>query len=260
MFPQSQVILFFIIVFSLIQALLGLFIIFIIYNYKQKQNIYYKQLENLQSIHNNAILQAQLEMQEQTFVNISREIHDNVGQKLALTKLQLIHLQNNHPIVINDTINTITTAIQDLSDLSRTMSADAILANGFINAMEFEMQQLNKTVSFNTTMTVEGEAVFLDGKRELVLFRIVQEAMQNIIKHAGAKNVIISIVFTELNLTVNIIDDGKGFVAKTHNGQGLKNIEARAVMLAGSCEINSELEKGTNIKITIPINDAKSSN
>src|SRR3954468_3052481 len=116
----------FIIICSLLILLLITFITIIVYRYQQKQNAYYKNLEELKVKYENAMLQSQLEIQEQTFQNISREIHDNIGQKLSLAKLHLntLNIGNTKEMSsqIDDSVNMIGEAISDLSDISRSMS------------------------------------------------------------------------------------------------------------------------------------------
>ncbi len=253
MYNPTQLIFLFIIIFTVLFLLLSLFIVFIIYRYKQKQNAHHQALQSIAVAHENALLQAQIEVQEQTFINISREIHDNVGQKLALVKLQLISVQNTHQVELDETINTIGNAITDLRDISRTMSADIILANGFVPAIEFEVQQLNKTALFITSFELKGEAVFLEGKRELILFRIVQEALQNVVKHANATIVKILVDFNPESMLVSITDNGQGFTPNAYNGQGIKNMQARAKMIDGFCEIWSSEQEGTVLKIIVPL-------
>jgi two-component system, NarL family, sensor kinase len=90
MHKTEHIIFLFIIIFTVLFLLLSSFIVFIIFRYKQKQNAHEQTLQSIAVNHENALLQAQLEMQEQTFVNIYREIPDNVGQKLAFAKLQLL--------------------------------------------------------------------------------------------------------------------------------------------------------------------------
>ena len=107
----TESLLIFIIISTLLIVLLISFITFIVYRYQQKQNVYYKDLEELKIVHANEMLQSQLEIQEQTFENISREIHDNIGQKLTLAKLQLNTLhydaidKTKHEL--NDVVRTI---------------------------------------------------------------------------------------------------------------------------------------------------------
>jgi two-component system NarL family sensor kinase len=249
---KQTAIIVFIIACSAIILSLSIFIIIFVRKYRYKQYTFKKELELVRSEQENAILQASLEMQEQTFKNISKEIHDNIGQKLALAKLQLINLERTKFVNMQPTVDIITNTISDLSDLSRTMSADLILANGFAHAVELEAGQLNKTGAFKLEYKAEGEIVFLDSKRELVLFRIIQEAIQNIIKHAQATAVSIFLHYTTLQLEIIVADNGKGFNENSPKGQGLTNMKARAELLGGSFQI-LHAEPGTIFKIIIPI-------
>jgi two-component system, NarL family, sensor kinase len=250
----EQIIFLFIIIFTVLFLLLSSFIVFIVYRYKQKQNAHIQALQAIEVSHENALLQAQLEMQEQTFVNISREIHDNVGQKLAFAKLQLVTLVSHGQAALDEPINIISKTIADLSDLSRTLNADALLANGFMNAVAFEVQQLQKVVPFAIHFEVVGEAVFLADKQELILYRIIQECLHNIVKHAMPTTVHIVIHFAPASMSVSIEDDGKGFNTKLDSkGLGLRNIQERVKMLGGQCEIKSFLKVGTSVNLNIPI-------
>jgi two-component system, NarL family, sensor kinase len=254
MHKTEQIIFLFIIIFTVLFLLLSSFIVFIIFRYKQKQNAHEQTLQGIAVSHENALLQAQLEMQEQTFVNISREIHDNVGQKLAFAKLQLVTLAGNGQAALEEPINIISKTIADLSDLSRTLNADALLANGFINAVTFEVQQLQKVMHFPINLEVVGETVFLADKQELILYRIIQECLHNIVKHAMPTIVNISIHFQPTSMSICVQDDGKGFNTKQQqNGLGLRNIVERVKMLGGHCQIKSFLKIGTSVHINIPI-------
>ena len=143
MYDQStQGIIIFIAGTSFLLLLLISFIVSIAYKYQQKQNAYFKDIETLKSSHENTLLQSQLEIQEQTFQNISREIHDNIGQKLTLAKLYLNTLDftdtDKSRLQVNNSVTIIGEAINDLSDLSHSMSSEIILTHGLINALQFE--------------------------------------------------------------------------------------------------------------------------
>ncbi|MGF2414021.1 MAG: sensor histidine kinase, partial [Ferruginibacter sp.] len=240
--------------------ILAVFITTIIYRYQQKQNAYFKDIETLKSSHENALLQSQLEIQEQTFQNISREIHDNVGQKLTLAKLYLNTLDgSNCEIAISkvaDSINMISEAINDLTDISRSMSSEIILSNGLIKALEFEASQLKKSGIYTINLLTTGNTIFLNANTELVLFRIAQEGINNIIKHAQADIIDIQLNYDNIFLIMEIKDNGKGFnIADTLPGTGLQNIKKRAQMLKGNCTVYSTVKTGTQIKIEIPINE-----
>ncbi len=252
----------FIIVFVIISVLLILvlvvFITTIIYRYQQKQNAYFKDIETLKTSHQNALLQSQLEMQEQTFENISREIHDNIGQKLTLAKLHLNTLDytdtNKTLLQVTGSVNMISEAINDLSDISRSMSSEILLNNGLIKALEFEAAQLQKSGIYKITLSTSGNTIFMEANTELVLFRIAQEAINNIIKHAGATTIDIHLHYNTVLLTMAINDNGKGFnIDKTQAGTGLQNIKKRTALLKGICTVKSAENTGTQIKIEIPL-------
>jgi signal transduction histidine kinase len=250
----------FIIISVILILALVVFIAIIILRYQKNQNSYLNNLEELKITHENQLLQSQLEIQEQTFQNISREIHDNIGQKLTLAKLHLNTLNFTYPekteLQVTDSVNMISEAINDLSDLSRSMSSENILNNGLIKALEFEVAQLKKAGIFQVNFSTTGNPVFLDANTELVLFRIVQEAINNIIKHAVADIIDIELHYNSLLLTIDICDNGKGFNAELNSGgTGLLNMKKRAQMLNGTLHINSFPDIHTRIKIEIPVND-----
>lgn len=251
----------FILVTTLLIILLIGFVTFIVYRYQQKRNFYLKDLQELKAFHENEKLQSQVEIQEQTFENISREIHDNIGQKLTLAKLHLntLRLDNkeNATIRINETVSMISEAINDLSDISRSMSSEIILQNGLIKALEFEVAQLNKSSLYKINLLVNGDPFFLDSQKELVLFRIVQEALNNIMKHAAAKKIEITMNYFSDHVEMHIKDDGLGFVngPGCFKGTGIANMNRRAGILKGHCIVISNPGEGTQIKIEIPINE-----
>ena len=260
--PSQGIMIFIFGVTFLLLLLIG-FIVTIVYKYQQKQNAYYKSLEELKIAHENALLQSQLEIQEQTFQNISREIHDNIGQKLTLAKLHINTLdfrdEAQSEIKANDSAKLIGEAINDLSDISRSMSSEIILNNGLVKALEFETDQLRKSGLYDINLSVTGEIIFLRSNKELVLFRIVQEALNNIVKHAFAKSIDIQLHYEVEKLILDIADNGIGFSLKQggDHGTGLINMRKRAKTIDGNCEIVSSPGEGTHIKIEIPINDSQ---
>jgi two-component system, NarL family, sensor kinase len=252
-------IIFFIICVVILLVLFCTFIITLIYKYQQRQIAYFKELEELKAIHENTLLQSQLEMQEQTFQHIAREIHDNIGQKLTLAKLYLHTLSYNDiagtTTKIDSSLVLISLAISDLSDISRGMSTDLIENNGLVKVIELEVDKLKKSGMYQVGFSVEGTEVFLDTNREVVLFRIVQEAVNNILKHSGATAINIRLIYNEGYLTVHIEDNGKGFdISEKKEGAGLINMQKRTAHLHGDTSVISN-EKGTNITIKIPINE-----
>lgn len=262
---NEQLVIFVVAISLLIILLIG-FIAFVVLRYQKKQLIYNKTIHDLQAAHENSILKSQLEIQEQTFAHISREIHDNIGQKLTLAKLYLNTLepagQDRQERAIEDTVQIIGEVIADLSDLSRTMGSEIIQQCGLIKAIEYEIGLLNKAGIYQLKLTITGEPVFLDANKELVLFRIVQESLNNIVKHADAVNIHIMLHYLPDELRLRVSDDGKGFdsSASLERGNGLQNMTRRAQLLQGSCIVESAAGKGTSILIKIPLTNESTEN
>jgi len=250
----------FFIVFTIFLILfLCAFVILIIYKYQKKRNSFLRDIEEIKIAHQNTLLQSQLEVQEQTFQHISREIHDNIGQKLTLAKLYLNTLSYNSleevKMSVSDSLNLITESISSLSDVSRSMGTEVLLNSGLVKGIELELNKLQKTGLYQCDFKVNGQEVFLNANTEIIIFRIVQECINNFLKHANGRCESIHLHYTTEELELIIKDDGKGFEANsTSHGAGLINIKKRTAMLNGVCMIESS-GIGTTITIKIPINE-----
>lgn len=202
-----------------------------------------------------------MEIQEQTFNDIAREIHDNISLSLTLAKLQLNTTDYTSNEAIKETIDTsiglITKSITDLSDISRSLNSELIHQQGLIKALQTETQRINKSARVDIKLTITGEPVFLSGAEELFIFRIVQESVNNVLKHAHAKTIDLNLHYNHQKLEVTIKDDGVGFdtaLLKTKNGSaaGLSNIKNRAKLFNGNLEIKTASGKGTELFVSIP--------
>jgi hypothetical protein len=257
---KENLVLSFVVICTLIFVMLALILAILVYRYNQNQNIYNININKLKAEHENEILKAKIQVQELTFQHISREIHDNIGQKLSLTKLQLntlvLSADSNLKSRLDDITQLLTESLNDLRDLSRSMSSDFIAGNGFIKTIENEIEQLNRYGQFDLKLTLTGEAIYMNTEKEVVLFRIIQEGLNNIIKHAEATQIHIVLHYTKSNLIIEIKDNGVGFNLNNQSeGNGLNNIRNRARSLEGLAEFESSKGNGTNLKIKIPIND-----
>ena len=210
----------------------------------------------MQSQHKQLILQTQLEIQEQTLKTISEEIHDNVGQVLSLAKLNLFTFENNSKQKLEDTKALISKAINDLRDLSRSMHGDRIAELGLQQSVADELQILENSGEFKTHLKITGESYKLPPQKEMVLFRIVQEALHNAVKHAYATHLKVEMIYQPGSFTLTINDDGKGFspeaLKSSQTGIGLKSMQNRGALIGGEFSIYSLKNNGTSITIEIP--------
>ncbi len=239
-----------------------LFIIVFVILYRQRQDLLVKRNEQIRSEYNQTLLQSQLEIQEQTLKKISEEIHDNIGQVLSLAKLHLntieTPLEKEAETKMISAKKLVSKAIQDLRDISHSFNTENIQALGLNRAMEEELEMIRRTGKYSVAMRQEGTLFRLPPQHELILFRVVQECLQNIIKHAEANCIEILAQYDPVGLTIFVSDDGKGFLVNEQDevlptkGLGIRNMNARVSHIGGSVLIDSSPGKGTTILIKIP--------
>ena len=243
-------------------ALASSFIIFIVISLRRRKRMILEK-NQLQSQFSQTLLQTQLEIQEQTLKNISQEIHDNIGQALSLAKLNLNTMPPTNDEVLQQKIlnskELVSKAITDLRDLSRSLDTDYIQEMGLQRVIEYELEIIRKTGTVETNLVVEGSMFRVEKHKELILFRIVQETLNNILKHANAKNIHVNIEYCASDFTLIIKDDGKGVDLealsdeKTNKfGLGIRNMHSRAKLIGADFDMSSQPGRGTEVKIVLP--------
>lgn len=236
----------------------------LVFIYQKRQLQLLSEKEQLKLSYDKEILESKLEIQEQTLKKISQEIHDNIGQVLSLAKLTINTISCNDPDDLRDKIfnssQLIGKALQDLRDLSRSFHTDHITEIGLVAAIENELNLLAKTGNYKTVLKQEGEIDCLSHQNQLILFRIFQELLNNIIKHSLASHIEVYLNYNPPSFIFQILDNGKGF--KTSNisenlnanqGLGITNIRNRAKVMGADFNIYSEPDKGTNVQIILPV-------
>lgn len=259
--PNSHEITIFVIIATILILALVIFMILVLLLYQKKQVAFLKNVETLKLDHEKNLLKTRLEIQEHTFQKISREIHDNIGLSLTLAKLNLNVLDlekiEKSKELINSSVDLISKSINDLSDISKSLNSDGIAHQGLLKALELEMERIKKINKFRTHFKVLGNPVFFDSQKELVLYRIAQEALNNVIKHSSAEDIFMTVCFTSTTIRMSVKDNGKGFFYSNNKEEfqrdrkaGLTNMHLRAALINGDMEIDSEIGKGTVISIT----------
>ncbi|NDA61885.1 MAG: hypothetical protein EBX50_07575 [Chitinophagia bacterium] len=225
--------------------------------------IYYNRLhkmrlaqEKLKAEIDTEVNNARNEIQQSTLNTISQEIHDNVGQLLSLAKMQMNlieqELGEEHQL-IKEAKNNISRAMTDLRDLAKGMSSDRIRLLGLYESVVQEAMRINKIGRIEVRVHCSGTRHEPEHQKQLVLFRVIQECFQNIIKHANAS--VVEVIFTYLphQFEITISDDGIGFdyEAKRMAGEGLglMNIVNRVHLVGGEVEMKSSIGSGTVVSI-----------
>jgi len=239
--------------------LLGVFIISFMFFYQRKRIAHITEQAQLKSAFSQEILTTQIEVQEQTLNYISQELHDNIGQVLSFVKLNLgtagtiTDLQKKQQ-KIDSSRDLIAQVITDLRNLSKSLSFQQISQYGLVKAIEAEIDRVNTSGLLKIEMKVSGEPETLGEQRELVLFRIFQESLNNALKYAHARHLTISLIYAEESFNLTIADDGIGFsteIAGKRNGSGLKNIESRAALIGATATLETSPGAGCTIKVNL---------
>ena len=203
--------------------------------------------------------ESKLEIQEQVFNTLSREIHDNVGQRLSLAKVQLNIIDqkgSGDRDLLFDAMENITLALTDLRDMAKSLSTDRISELGIRGIVEQELQRIGRGGFVRTSLRTEGKVKRITIQKKLVLYRIIQEALQNTLKHAQASSIEVLFNYKENDVEIKVSDNGKGFdMVKTEmvsGGLGLQNIKNRSALIGGKAIIESIVGKGTTLILSVP--------
>lgn len=243
---------------TIVLLILGSFIFYFLFLYQKRHNLYVDEVDRIKTQYQTDLLRTQLEIQELTLSHISQEIHDNIGQMLSVVKLQLGSIQSADQATINklDTsFQILTKTIQDLRQLSRNLNTDYIEQKGFLHCVTEELGTIEQSGLLQTSLNVVGMEIKQSPQWELIVFRILQELLNNAIKHSKCKNLTIFISYQETALAAEISDDGCGFstaVIPISNSLGLRSINKRVEVLGGRFTIQSAPGEGCSIFLSLP--------
>jgi PAS domain S-box-containing protein len=205
-----------------------------------------------------AIGQAIIDTQEQERSEIGKELHDNVNQILTTTKLYLDLALSNNDLkdeLIAKSNKNIISVINEIRQLSRSLMDPTIGDLGLLDSINDLIENINLTRRLHVTLVAEPAVESLLSKNnKLTVFRIIQEALNNVIKHARATTVELFFKLYGNNMMLVIKDDGIGFdPLSIKPGAGLKNIQNRIYLVNGTYTIQTSPGKGSKIIINFPI-------
>ncbi len=207
--------------------------------------------------HKQELFTTQKEIQQETMEHIGREIHDNIGQKLTLASLytQQLEFENKAP-KINHTIENISTIINDsiaeLRDLSKSLIDSAIDINTLSQLIEKECEKIKSLKKCHIDYKTNAFSVNLKYQEKSILFRIVQEFINNSIKHSMCKNIFVELLSDKNNIVLSLKDDGIGFDIKSISaGHGIANLKKRTAIIGAEMEIKSSKDNGTQLVIRL---------
>lgn len=253
--PQEDILIS-IVVASVFFILIGSFLLLIVFVFLRRQRKNREEKEEMKNRFERTLLKTQLEIQEQAFAYISQEIHDNIGQILSLVRLNL----NTFGTIVseeklNQTDDLLGKAIKDLRDLSHNLQRNRIHDIGIVESIRQLLLSIEKTGQYRTSFQASDNFHILDPNTDIILYRMIQEIVNNIIKHAMANIIDIEIKSVQNMTTLRISDNGIGFdtglLQQERSGIGLQNIINRAKTIDAIVDVKSEPGKGTTITLFI---------
>lgn len=243
----------------LLTLLLTVFILFFFFQ-KKKTKFLTDKLE-AELLFQSELTKSKIEIKEQTLTNVSRELHDNVGQILSVALMQMnFIIEDNDKYSISELKNIkelVTKSLNEIRLLSKIMNGDVFLNTNFIAAISEDLDRIKALKKMKCDLNINGEVKKINTEHETIIYRILQEAISNILRHSHSDSIIINILFTQKNCKIDIIDTGKGFdIEKCKKGSGLSNIETRADLIGANFMIYSD-NKGTILMLDYPIKEEK---
>ncbi len=197
--------------------------------------------------------------------NLAIVLHDHLGQSLAMAKIKITSVLKELEDV--DLVKKLEAIQQDISgavdqtrSLTYELSPPVLHELGFITALEWRLDKFTEETGIKTDYTHNLEEIKLRDEQEIILFRSVDEILKNIIKHAEASSVMVTAEASDYAFVVKIQDNGLGFDTSILKPQsrkidsfGLFSIKERTEYLGGIVDIQSEINKGTTVSLTIPV-------
>lgn len=207
-----------------------------------------------------------LEGQEEERKRLSRELHDGVGQMLSAMKLMLESITPSNSklmkIKLREALDLMKSIIQEVRRVSFNLTPSSLDDFGLVPAIKKFCEEINAVTNANVSFINETRFINrLEGRIETNLYRIIQEAVNNALKYAKAKNIIVKFSHTVNNLNIVIQDDGRGFdFDRVHDsghfdkaGHGIFNMKERTAFIGGVFNLESNLGEGTRVYITLSL-------
>jgi signal transduction histidine kinase len=253
MTPESNSIVFVYFIGTIGMVFLALSILFFFITYQKRMLKKQIELNETRAKQQEEILRNTISAQEKERKRIAQDLHDEVGAMLSVVKLNVGRIEKKSEEsaakkLAAETKTYLDEVIKQVRRISRSLLPPSLEKLGLYFALEELANWVNKADQLKITCWKSGEQFRFDNKKELAVFRIVQELLNNAIKHSGASEININTRFSpNNNLMISVTDNGKGFnlKEKMNAGLGLKNLESRSQIMGSGFKMKSIPGKGT---------------
>ena len=265
--PNSspQLIFFIIVISTFVILLFGSIIIRYIFLYQRRRFRHEQELRDVKEEFNKTLMESKLQIQEDTLKHVAEELHANAQHQASLINIHLSEMLEKAAPETKESIYEIKLIAKqltgDLKALSAGLNTNHIMKIGFTKALENELNRLAKTKKYTTNFNKTGEEFRLRTDDEIILFRLCQEILNNVVKYSEAKTVTIKEEFNPRLFRLEINDDGIGFdieevmnKSSEKESTGLMNMHNRAKLIGATLSIVTQKGQGSRFIIAMPVN------
>jgi len=243
---------------------IAFFSVYLFFLFQQRKIRLLKQQQEMKESYEQEILKTQIEMRDRTMKDVGWELHDHIGQVMTVIKLSLAQVDISQTDDVNkarvlSAKDLVGDVIQDLRSLSKTLNGDLIQQAGLPESITHEINRINKLQLTRCQLEIKGNPYQMSMEQEFVVFRVVQENLNNILKHARSKHVHTTLQYEAGLFTLLQKDDGVGYdVAevirrKGAAGSGLLNMQHRCELIKADFKITGKPDEGTELQLKIII-------
>ncbi len=240
-----------IVFFTLIVILLVIFFYFL-----KKKNKFLVEKMEADLYFQSELVKTRIEIKDQTLSEISKELHDNIGQIISVAIMQLNICISSKDVQMNelkDLKTLLAKSLDELRILSRIINKDNLLQNNFLEAIQQDLERIRKLKKIKFNFKQIGAVPTINKEHELIIYRIFQEALHNSLKHSRSDLFDVHIETTDSLFKLKLKDFGIGYdLEKSNSGIGLNNMKLRAKLIGAELILNSD-STGTSVTIEYPL-------
>jgi signal transduction histidine kinase len=237
---------------TLLVILLVLFFYFL-----KKKNTYLVEKMESELYFQSELIKTRIEIKDQTLSEISKELHDNIGQIISVGIMQLNMCLNSGKPVYNNELNDLkeilAKSLDEIRILSRIINKDNLLQSNFIEAIQQDLERIKKLKNIQYRYNLTGEIPRINQEHDLFIYRIFQEALHNSLKHSHSDLFEVNITTTKTTFRLEMKDFGIGYdVNQINSGLGLNNMKLRAKLIGAQLIMTSD-STGTSVILEYPL-------
>lgn len=239
-------------------TLLIILLVIFFYFLKKKNNYLVEKMES-EMYFQSELIKTRIEIKDQTLSEISKELHDNIGQIISVGIMQLnMYLNVDMPVhnnELNDLKQILAKSLDEIRILSRIINKDNLLQSNFIEAIKQDLERIKKLKNIDSSYNFTGKIPDISLEHDLFIYRIFQEALHNSLKHSHSDSFEVNISTSDTLFQLEIRDFGIGYDTNNKNsGLGLNNMKLRAKLIGAVLKMESD-SSGTTVTLNYPLTE-----